>query len=243
MGPAEWRPMFETFVNDQRRHAGRRSWGPTALAVLVYGAIAAGFVALAGDAPAKVTEKLVEVTFAPPPQPAPAAPPPKRRAHRPQPKIASLAPAPPPVIAPRVLPDVPPPESDANAAPAGGDAHGTDEGGGETEPAPAAETPSSRTAAPINLPEAAEPPVAHESNTPPVYPDEARAQGLEGQVILKIVVGANGSVLEVNVLRGEPLFVEAALAAVRTWTYEPARLDGLPIAVFRIVKIPFRLSL
>ena len=36
-------------------------------------------------------------------------------------------------------------------------------------------------------------------------------------------------------------FVAAALAAVRTWHYSPALVDGQATAVFRIVKIPFRL--
>jgi hypothetical protein len=30
-------------------------------------------------------------------------------------------------------------------------------------------------------------------------------------------------------------------ASVNTWKYRPARLDGRAIAVFKIVKIPFRL--
>jgi TonB family protein len=61
-------------------------------------------------------------------------------------------------------------------------------------------------------------------------------------VILKVVVTESGKVTNIQVMRGDPPFVEAAIAAVKTWTFEPARLDGKTIAVYRILKIPFRLS-
>ena len=61
-------------------------------------------------------------------------------------------------------------------------------------------------------------------------------------VILKIVVDAAGHVSAVKVMRGDEPFVAEAVRAVRSWRYEPARLDGQAIPVFRIVKIPFRLK-
>jgi protein TonB len=36
--------------------------------------------------------------------------------------------------------------------------------------------------------------------------------------------------------------VGAAVAAVKSWRYAPALVSGQPTAVFRIVKIPFRLK-
>ncbi|WP_163999658.1 TonB family protein [Pyxidicoccus caerfyrddinensis] len=105
---------------------------------------------------------------------------------------------------------------------------------------PAAVVPA-RPSGPINLPEDAKPPVELASNVPPEFPQSARAAGREGQVILKVVVTETGQVRDVGVLRGEEPFVSAAVRAVGTWRYQPALLEGRPIAVYRVVKVPFRL--
>jgi periplasmic protein TonB len=61
-------------------------------------------------------------------------------------------------------------------------------------------------------------------------------------VVLKIVVQADGTVGKVEVVRGEEPFLSAAIAAVKAWTYEPAKYQGKPIAVYRIIQMPFRLA-
>ena len=80
------------------------------------------------------------------------------------------------------------------------------------------------------------------SNTVPAYPQEARAAGKTGTVILKVVILADGSVADVQVMRGDEPFVSAAVQAVKTWQYEPARYKGQPITVYRIIQIPFKLN-
>ena len=62
---------------------------------------------------------------------------------------------------------------------------------------------------------------------------------IAGKVILKIVISETGKVTKLDVMKGEEPFVSAAVAAVKTWTYKPATVDGAPIAVFKIVKIDF----
>lgn len=64
------------------------------------------------------------------------------------------------------------------------------------------------------------------------YPAEAQAQGLEGEVVLEIDIGADGSVLDAEVvaLAGHG-FDEAALEAVRRFRFSPAEIDGVPAAV------------
>jgi len=59
--------------------------------------------------------------------------------------------------------------------------------------------------------------------------------------VLKIVVEATGAVGRIDVLKGEEPFTSEAIAKVRTWKYEPATLDGVAIAVFKIVDLKFRL--
>lgn len=94
---------------------------------------------------------------------------------------------------------------------------------------------------PITLPEEADPPEAFAENVMPAYPETTREKGLEGEVVLRIGVGSTGTVTSMKVLKGDEPFVAAALSAVNTWKYKPARLEGRAIAVFKIVKIPFRL--
>ena len=92
------------------------------------------------------------------------------------------------------------------------------------------------------MPEEATPPVPSRSNTPPAYPQDARLAGTTGVVTLKVIILADGSVGDVQVMRGEEPFASAAIAAVKKWKYEPARHEGQPITVYRIVQIPFKLT-
>lgn len=67
----------------------------------------------------------------------------------------------------------------------------------------------------------------------PVYPAEARAEGIEGTVVVEYRVSAEGEVLEPRVVSAEPpgVFDQAALTAVRTWRYRPPRPDGEAVEV------------
>ncbi|WP_342376392.1 TonB family protein [Myxococcus stipitatus] len=110
-----------------------------------------------------------------------------------------------------------------------------------TRPVAVGARSSSAPAEPIQLPENAKPPVELVGNQQPEFPQEARAAGREGMVVLKLVVTARGEVRDVTVMRGDEPFASAALRAVRTWRYQPAMLEGQPVAVYRVVKVPFRL--
>lgn len=63
------------------------------------------------------------------------------------------------------------------------------------------------------------------------YTQDARANGIEGRLILKITVGADGSVTDVQVLGSvDGALDAAAVAAVKTWTFKPAMRCGTPMA-------------
>ena len=52
---------------------------------------------------------------------------------------------------------------------------------------------------------------------------------LGGDVVLRVVVEANGSIGRIEVVTGASFgMTEAAMDAVRRWTYRPARVDGQP---------------
>jgi protein TonB len=76
---------------------------------------------------------------------------------------------------------------------------------------------------------------------PPVYPAVARAARIEGTVILEAVIGTDGSVQELRVLRPVPFLSDAALEAVRQWLFTPTRLNGEPVPVVMTVTVTFTL--
>ena len=64
------------------------------------------------------------------------------------------------------------------------------------------------------------------------YPEDARAQGIEGLVVVRYDVAVDGRVINARVVRAEPpdVFDDAALASVRSWRFNPALADGVPRA-------------
>jgi periplasmic protein TonB len=77
------------------------------------------------------------------------------------------------------------------------------------------------------------------SMQPVDYPSIAREAGVEGTVLIRALVGIDGRVKQMNVLQGVVGLNEAALAAVKTAVFKPARKDGKPVAVWMTVPIEF----
>jgi protein TonB len=77
----------------------------------------------------------------------------------------------------------------------------------------------------------------------PEYPDGARDAGLEGTVVVRLVVDREGLVEEAEVLRSSDVdeLDDAALKAAWQWTFEPGEKDGAPVEAE--VAIPFRFEL
>lgn len=254
--------MFNAFeLQTEDTNALRRRMGVALVAAaLTLGAMGVGVMAIANRPVTAVKEKQVDVSFRPPPpppepvkvEPPPPPPPPKPKAPTPV-VVAEVVPPPAPaaMVAPKEIPKEKPRESDVAVKAIEVAVGGT--GTGKMDVAPVAEAPreadesaapviaSAGTRGPVNLPEDADPPVPNEDNAQPEYPESARTTGQEAKVVLKIVVESDGRVGRIQVLKGEEPFVSAALAVVRTWTYEPATLDGTPITVFKIVNITFSL--
>lgn len=86
-----------------------------------------------------------------------------------------------------------------------------------------------------------EPPRPSPYNRRPELPIEARQQGIEGVVRVRLVIDKHGNVARIEVLSGHPLLVEAAKEAIQTWTYTPARAYGEAVATYH--KVEVRLSL
>lgn len=76
----------------------------------------------------------------------------------------------------------------------------------------------------------------------PPYPEEARAQRLEGLVLLLVQVDADGRVVSAGIRQscGHTLLDRVALEAVRSWRFYPARQNGAAIAAQVEVPVNFR---
>jgi len=80
-------------------------------------------------------------------------------------------------------------------------------------------------------------------NVPPVYPPLARSARVQGIVILEAVIGEDGSVRDVRILRPvNPLLDAAAADAVKQWRFTPTLLNGQPVPVVMSVTVAFTLQ-
>ncbi|HVH58121.1 MAG TPA: TonB family protein [Vicinamibacterales bacterium] len=73
----------------------------------------------------------------------------------------------------------------------------------------------------------------------PVYPEEARAAGVSGMVVVEIVVDAQGDVRSARVLRSIPQLDEAAVGAVKQWKFVPTVQEGVAVPVVMTVTVNF----
>ncbi len=82
-----------------------------------------------------------------------------------------------------------------------------------------------------------------DGNAPPRYPEVARRNRWEGQVLLRVFISAEGNVTNVEVARssGHDLLDATAAAAVRTWRAAPAIMDGEAVATEELLPVRFRL--
>jgi TonB family protein len=74
----------------------------------------------------------------------------------------------------------------------------------------------------------------------PEYPAAARPQKLQGVIAIDVVIGRDGSVVEMHPLNGPEVLARAATDALRWWKYEPYRVNGEPAAVQTTVAIEFK---
>ncbi len=76
------------------------------------------------------------------------------------------------------------------------------------------------------------------------YPPAAKKNGIKGYVVLSVLVEADGSVNQVQVLESNPsgMFDSAALQGIRAWHFEPAKYKGETVRVWAKQKIRFDLS-
>lgn len=83
------------------------------------------------------------------------------------------------------------------------------------------------------------------ASTPaPDYPWSARRRGIEGRVVIRLEVGADGRPTQVELIHGSgsDALDQAALAALWHWRLRPAMAEGAPVAGLVVVPIVFKLT-
>ncbi|MDT8438637.1 MAG: energy transducer TonB [Wenzhouxiangellaceae bacterium] len=79
---------------------------------------------------------------------------------------------------------------------------------------------------------------------PLAYPKSARARGVEGYVVLSLLISATGEIEKMQVLEASPagVFDQAALDGVKQWRFEPAQYQGRAVKVWARQRVRFDLS-
>ncbi|MCP3162208.1 TonB family protein [Myxococcus sp. QH3KD-4-1] len=246
---------------------GRWSWALVTAVVVHLGVLVVGLALPASarqKAPEKEEPELVFLSFAPPP-PAPGGPSRPASAERasrqsrprmPRPVVAprAVVPAPKPEVVeptpPEESPAAPEPTSEPEAATeaaseapsgpsvpggvAGGVVGGT-QGGIVGAPGGMGEA--------VGLGQVLRPPSVLKQLTPE-YPRRARVDGVQGLVLVRIIVGTDGEVEteHTRIIRSIPMLDAAAIAAVNRWRFSPAiGRHGKPVRV--ILELPVQFSL
>ncbi len=77
----------------------------------------------------------------------------------------------------------------------------------------------------------------------PQYTEIARKARIQGVVIIQAIIGKDGTVQNVKLLKGLPMGLDkSAMDAVKNWKFKPATLNGKPVAVYYNLTVNFSLQ-
>ena len=75
----------------------------------------------------------------------------------------------------------------------------------------------------------------------PVYPLQARSEGIQGTVVLQCEISKTGDITHLELMDGPSELAGSAVAAVRQWKYKPYLLMGQPVAVETEIRVNYQL--
>jgi len=75
----------------------------------------------------------------------------------------------------------------------------------------------------------------------PAYPAEAKAQRIQGTVVVQLTVDEQGVPVTAEALEGPPQLHPTAIAYAQSWRFEPVRVDGKAVKARFKLTMPFRL--
>jgi TonB family protein len=75
----------------------------------------------------------------------------------------------------------------------------------------------------------------------PVYPQDLKESRVSGNVDFTAIIGRDGRIISLTPLSSpNPEFTEAAIAAVKQWTYKPYLLNGSPVEIQTVITVVFQ---
>ncbi len=75
------------------------------------------------------------------------------------------------------------------------------------------------------------------------YPEQAKARAIQGMVTFHATIEKDGSIASLlPATDADPVLAEAAAETVRKWRYQPAMLNGQPVATEAVISIHFKLQ-
>ena len=80
------------------------------------------------------------------------------------------------------------------------------------------------------------------SKIEPTYPKLALSARVTGVVLVKAIISREGTITELEVVKGHPILVPAAIEAVKQWRYRPYLLNGAPVEVETYITVTFQIS-
>ncbi len=204
------------------------AFGVIFLHVFVLWALQSGLMRRAIEVivPGEILSEFISPPAPPAPQPQTPAPQPVKQEVKPVAKPTPPLPAPTPEPAPMVVAAAPAPAPAIEAS--------------TVAPAPAA--PQAPPApARIELPSSD---AAYLNNPKPSYPALSRRLGEQGKVIVRVLIGMDGTAqqAEIRTSSGYERLDQAALATVRSWRYVPGKRNGTAEAMWFNVPINFVLE-
>jgi len=75
----------------------------------------------------------------------------------------------------------------------------------------------------------------------PQYPAKAKAEHIQGDVVMQCVIDKEGKLVVTKLLSGHPVLAEPSLEVVRQWRYKPYTLNGEPVEVETTITIKFHM--
>lgn len=74
---------------------------------------------------------------------------------------------------------------------------------------------------------------------PPVFQEIAVKAGLEGNTLCKFLISEDGKVSNIQVIKGQEIFRQAGIDAVKQFVFTPAELESHRISIWVILQINF----
>jgi TonB family protein len=76
----------------------------------------------------------------------------------------------------------------------------------------------------------------------PVYPPLAIQTGRNGRVELRAIIATDGTIQSLQVVNGDPLFIQSALQAVQQWRYKPTILNDHAVEIDTFITVVYNIS-